>query len=585
MAASAWITYKRLLGYIRPERRWLIVALIGMVIDAAAHGAFTQLMRPLLDSLAPNELVSPTLKQNLPFIIIGLFLFRGGASFMADYGLLRVGRVVVRDLRRALFQKYLRLPTRFFDQSPSGQLIAQATYHVEQVAQASSQALTVLVRDSLTIVFLVAVMVYNSWRLTLTLLIMMPLVALIVAYVNRRVRRLSVRIQDSMGEVTQATEEIVAGQRMVKIFGGHTAETERFDGINQRNLLLNLKMASTDAMSGSVIQFTAAVALAGIVYMASFEHAQGNLTPGGFMAVIGAMMLILPSLKRLSTVQSVLGRGIAAAHALFMVLDLPDEPDDGKRIVERARGDVRFEDVSFAYTDERGEILKNISFHAPAGSITALVGRSGSGKSTLVSLIGRFYAPSSGTILLDDAPLASYTLESLRRQIALVDQSSVLFNASIERNVAYGELGAQSPLAVAAALNSAHATEFVDTLQQGLQTNIGERGGLLSGGQRQRLAIARAVLKDAPILILDEATSALDTRSERLIQQALDAVMTQRTTFVIAHRLSTVERADQILVLDFGEIVERGTHAELLAKGGVYAGLHRAQFRDPPAAA
>lgn len=585
MAASAWITYKRLLGYIRPERRWLIVALIGMVIDAAAHGAFTQLMRPLLDSLAPNELVSPTLKQNLPFIIIGLFLFRGGASFMADYGLLRVGRVVVRDLRRALFQKYLRLPTRFFDQSPSGQLIAQATYHVEQVAQASSQALTVLVRDSLTIVFLVAVMVYNSWRLTLTLLIMMPLVALIVAYVNRRVRRLSVRIQDSMGEVTQATEEIVAGQRMVKIFGGHTAETERFDGINQRNLLLNLKMASTDAMSGSVIQFTAAVALAGIVYMASFEHAQGKLTPGGFMAVIGAMMLILPSLKRLSTVQSVLGRGIAAAHALFMVLDLPDEPDDGKRIVERARGDVRFEDVSFAYTDERGEILKNISFHAPAGSITALVGRSGSGKSTLVSLIGRFYAPSSGTILLDDAPLASYTLESLRRQIALVDQSSVLFNASIERNVAYGELGAQSPLAVAAALNSAHATEFVDTLQQGLQTNIGERGGLLSGGQRQRLAIARAVLKDAPILILDEATSALDTRSERLIQQALDAVMTQRTTFVIAHRLSTVERADQILVLDFGEIVERGTHAELLAKGGVYAGLHRAQFRDPPAAA
>lgn len=581
MAASALATYRRLLRYIRPERTWLVVALIGMVIDAAAHGAFVQLMKPLLDSFSANDLVSARLKANLPLIIIALFLFRGAASFLADYGLLRVGRVVVRDLRAALFQKYLRLPTQFFDESTAGQLIAQATYHVEQVAQASSQALTVLVRDSLTIVFLISVMVYNSWRLTLTLLIMMPLVALIVSFVNRRVRRLSTRIQDSMGEVTQATEEVVAGQRVVKIFGGQANETKRFEQINQRNLELNLKVASTDAMSGSVIQFTAAVALAGIVYMASFEHAQGNLTPGGFMAVIGAMMLILPSLKRLSTVQSVLGRGIAAATSLFAVLDLPDEADSGKITLEKARGDVRFDEVSFSYSEQRGPVLKSLSFVVPAGSITALVGRSGSGKSTLASLLGRFYQVSSGSISLDGVPIEDYTLESLRRQIALVDQSSLLFNASIERNVAYGELNAVGPLKLAAALSAAHASEFVDELKDGVASAVGERGGLLSGGQRQRLAIARAILKDAPILILDEATSALDTRSERLIQEALDEVMQKRTTFVIAHRLSTVERADQILVLDHGEIVERGTHAELLARGGVYAGLYQMQFREP----
>jgi len=584
VATSAWTTYRRLLSYVRPERRWLGLALIGMLVDAAAHGAFVQLMKPLLDSFAPNDLVGENLKAQLPLIIICLFLFRGAASFVADFGLLRVGRVVVRDLRRALFQKYLHLPTRFFDESASGQLIAQATYHVEQVAQASSQALTVIVRDSLTIVFLVSVMVYNSWRLTLTLLIMMPLVALIVAYVNRRVRRLSRRIQDSMGEVTQATEEAVAGQRIVKIFGGQAAETARFDRINQSNLELNLKMASTDALSGSVIQFTAAIALAGIVYAATFEHSQGQLTPGGFMAVIGAMMLILPSLKRLSTVQSVLGRGIAAAHALFEVLDLPDELDQGREPCARALGEVRFENVSFAYSAERGDVLKQLNFLAPAGSITALVGRSGSGKSTLVSLLSRLYSPTSGCISLDGIALDRYALARLRAQIALVDQGSSLFNASVARNVAYGELSSQSHEQLHAALDAAHASEFVQAMGQGVDSPVGERGGLLSGGQRQRLAIARAMLKDAPILILDEATSALDTRSERFIQEALDQVMLKRTTFVIAHRLSTVERADQILVLDQGEIVERGTHAELIALAGVYAGLYQMQFREPPAA-
>jgi ATP-binding cassette, subfamily B, bacterial MsbA len=579
--ASAWATYRRLLTYLKPERRWLWLALVGMVIDAAAHGAFTQLMKPLLDSFAPTQLVSPELKAQLPLLIVALFLGRGAANFVADYGLLRVGRVVVRDLRAALHQKYLRLPTAFFDASASGQLIAQATYHVEQVAQASAQALTVLVRDSLTIVVLIGVMVYNSWRLTLALLIMMPLVAVIVWYVNRRVRRLAHKIQDSMSEVTQATEEVVAGQRLVKVYGAQALEAERFRITNQRNLELNLKLASTDALSGSVIQLTAACALAGIVYAATFDNARSGLTPGGFMAVIGAMMLILPSLKRLSTVQSVLGRGIAAARALFEVLDLPDEADPGRVDIDRVRGAVTFRAVSFAYADT--PILSDLSFEAPAGSLTAIVGRSGSGKSSLVSLLARFYAPMSGVIELDGLPLDQYTLASLRRQIALVDQAQVLFNASIERNVAFGELSGASQTALREALEAAHALEFVDPLAQGVGSPVGERGGMLSGGQRQRLAIARAILKDAPILILDEATSALDTRSERAIQDALDTVMRERTTFVIAHRLSTVERADQILVLERGQIVERGTHRELLARDGVYAALHQVQFRDDPA--
>jgi subfamily B ATP-binding cassette protein MsbA len=492
----------------------------------------------------------------------------------------RIGRSVVRDLRVQVFAHYQRLPAAYFDREPSGKVISRIVYSAEQVAQACAEAVKVMVLDSLTVAAMLAVMLWHSPSLTLYLFVMVPLTAIVWRFVGKRYRRINRRIQGSMGDVTGRVEEAVEGNREVRIYGAQAREAERFDQATGQALALNLKIASTNALSTSTIQIVAASALAAIVWRATRPDLLDTMGPGTFMSLITAMLVMLPSLKRLTTVQATVQRGVAAADELFVVLDTPAEADTGTTPVARARGDIEFDRVRLAYDGSAGAALDGVSLRCAPGSVTALVGRSGSGKTSLVSLLPRFYEPTSGEVRLDGVALPAYRLADLRAQIALVSQRVVLFNGTIAENIAYGSLHAASDADVARAAEAANAMEFIARLPDGLRSAVGERGALLSGGQRQRIAIARALLKNAPILILDEATSALDTESERLIQDALAKLMRDRTTLVIAHRLSTVEHADQIAVMDNGRIVELGRHGQLLDKGGVYSALYRLQFRD-----
>ena len=578
MEVSAFATYRRLLGYAARYRLWALAGIFGMVFDAAVAAVFTAMIRPMLDDLFISR--SATAIFWMPFIIVGLFIVRGVATYLADYGLARIGRDVVETLRGEVFSRYLDLPASHFDREASGHMISRLTYTVEQVAQASTNAVKVMILDSLTVVGLLGVMLYQSARLTLMLFIMAPLIAAVAAVVGRRYRRISGKIQHSVGSVTGIVDEAVSGQREVKVYLGQSAERARFAKVNESNRTLNLKIASTNALSTSIVQIVAACALALVIYFATRPSTLQTMSPGTFMSLITAMLMMLPSLKRLTTVQAMMQRGVAAAEDLFKVIDTPGEADTGSHAVERCRGEIELRDVVLRYPGQASPALNGISLHCPPGTVTALVGRSGSGKSTLASLIPRFYEPDSGSILLDGEPLSSWRLESLRGQIAWVGQQIVLFNDTIARNIAYGALAGSSRKAIEEAAQAANAMEFISRLPDGLDSQAGEGGALLSGGQRQRIAIARALLKDAPLLILDEATSALDTESERLIQDALKRLLRDRTVLVIAHRLSTIEHADQIVVLDEGRIVERGTHRELLDRNGHYAALHRVQFRD-----
>ncbi|UXI66747.1 lipid A export permease/ATP-binding protein MsbA [Tahibacter amnicola] len=577
-AATAAVTYRRLLGY--SARHWPIgsLALGGMVVDAGAAASFAYLIRPMLDELFDKR--DPDVIFWMPIIIVVLFLVRGVATWLTDYGVARVGRGVVHRLRQEVFGRYLDMPAAFFDREASGQLISRASFTVEQVAHASTEAVKVMVLDSLTVFGMICVMLWHSARLTLALFMMAPVIAVVVWFVGRRYRRISHRIQQSVGSVTGIVEEVVGGHREVKIYGGKRYELDRFAEINEQNRRLNLKVAATNAMSTSLVQVVAATALAGVIFFATRPETLAQMSAGAFMSLITAMLVILPSLKRLTTVQAMMQRGVAAAQDIFSLIDAKPEPDQGSFAAARCQGDLVLKDVGLRYPGAATDALRGVNLDCPAGSVTAFVGRSGGGKSSLVSLIPRFYEPTSGSILLDGRPLQDWTLESLRRQIALVGQSVVLFNDSIARNIAYGALGDASEAEIVAAAEAANALEFIRRLPDGIHSAVGEGGALLSGGQRQRIAIARAILKNAPILILDEATSALDSESERLIQDALSRLMRERTTLVIAHRLSTIEHADQIVVLDQGRVLETGRHAELLARGGHYAALHRMQFHD-----
>ncbi len=576
--AESWRVYRRLLGYTR--RYWMIglVTLVGMAVDGGGLVVFTKLLQPLIDQLFAKK--DPYLIFWMPIWIIMIFAVRGVGTFISSYGIAYIGRNVVQVMQRDVFAAYLRLPAAFFGAEASGHQVSRITYTSEQVASASTDAVKIVVTEGVTVIGSLYVMLYYSAYLTMALLIMVPAIALIATVVSRRYRQISRRIQGMMGSVTGTVEESVGAHREVRIYGGQLHESTRFDEITQRAKRLNLKIAATNASSSTAIQTVAACALAALVYLGTRPSVIDSISPGVFVAVLTAMGTMMPSLKRLTTVQANIQRGLSAATDLFDIIDMPAETDAGRHEIARTRGDIRFEDVRMVYPRGEFEALRGVDLHCAPGTVTALVGRSGSGKSSLVSLLPRFYTPSSGRIVLDGEDYQNYTLASLRRQIAWVGQSVVLFDDTVANNIAYGELAGSAEADIIAAAEAANAMEFIARMPQGIHTQIGQSGNMLSGGQRQRIAIARAILKNAPILVLDEATSALDTESERLIQQALQRLMKDRTTLVIAHRLSTVEGAQQIAVMDQGRIVERGTHAELIALGGHYAALHRMQFHD-----
>ena len=571
-------TYRRLLGYLRPQAGTVAFAVFGMALDAACTATFIRLIEPMLKDIF-NERDAFWIFW-MPIIIVVLFLLRGVAGYLTDYGMARVARTIVNRLRREVFARYLQLPAAYFNSEPSGQMISRLTFTVEQVAGACTDSLKIIVLHSLTVIFVTAGMLMTSVRLTAALFVLAPMIATIVYLVGRRYRRIGPRIQQSMGEVTGTIDEIVSGQREVKIYGGQAYELDRFEKVTDENRRLNLKVSSTNALSTALVQIVAACSLAAVIIIATRPGIIRGIDAGAFMSVITGMMILLTSLKQLTTVQASLNRGVVAAQDLFHLIDTPGEIDSGTAQAADVRGEIVFRNVSFRYAGQQAAALDSIDLRCAPGTVTALVGSSGSGKSSLVGLVPRFHEPTGGEIRLDDHVLTEYRLDSLRRQIAWVGQNVVLFNDTIARNIAYGALGNASREAIETAARTANAMEFIERMPNGLDSQIGEGGALLSGGQRQRIAIARAILKDAPILILDEATSALDTESERLIQDALKKLMRERTVLVIAHRLSTIEHADQIAVLETGRIVERGTHAELIARGARYAALYKMQFRE-----
>ena len=571
---SAAATYRRLLRYLRPHA-WIIAAAVVPAVIYALLGTFVPLLLSQWVDALTDVVLNADRAWQIPLAIAVLFPLRSAMDFLMVYGLAWMGRSVIRELRSEVFGHYLALPVRYFDQGSSGVLISRLTYNTEQVAEAISTAIVIALRDTIAILALLAYLLSMSPQLTLLIAVVAPVIALVVGAMSRALRRYASRIQHSMGDVTKLTEQSLHGQRVVKVFEGQEHERRQFQDVNARNFRLHVRLVAVQAMGDGLTQYAVALGVAAVMYF-SFS----DLDPSSFLGFIAAMGMLLAPLKRLININAVVQRGIAAAVSLFEVLDQPGEADTGTKTIERARGEVSFRTVSFRYEAGKGRALHNVSLDVPAGAVVALVGQSGSGKSTLVSLLPRFYDPDQGAVLLDGEDVRSYALRHLRRQIGLVSQDVVLFDDTIAKNIAYGGLATHSRADIERAAEAAYVTEFAAALPHGLDTRVGERGALLSGGQRQRVAIARALLKDAPVLILDEATSALDTESERRVQAALARLMRGRTTLVVAHRLSTVERADRIVVMREGGIVETGTHAELLARGGYYASLYKMQFAE-----
>ncbi|WMP16906.1 lipid A export permease/ATP-binding protein MsbA [Thiothrix lacustris] len=575
---TGWHVYRRLIAYSLKQRHYLLLAMIGLLVSAATQPLFAWSLQPLLDK-AINQRDPETIMW-LPLGILGIFLLRGGSMFLSGYYVGLVGRIVVKTLRDEVFSHLLRMPVRFFENSSSGKLLSYVSYHIEQVANSSIRGVTSLVQDSATIIGLLGLMFWHSWQLTLGVLVIVPLIAGVVAWVTRRLRRLSHEVQDSVGDVTQIANELIRGYKVVRIFNGEQYEAKRFSAANEQNIDLQMKRMVLELLSTPLVQFMVAVALAAIVYVATRDAMLDALTPGVFMSFVMAMILMLTPIRNLTQLNAQLQTAIAAGEGIFELLDTPAENDHGTQTLEHCRGAVTFRDVSFTYPETDKAVLRNINLTVQPGEKIALVGKSGSGKTTLVNLLPRFHDVQMGTVLLDDVPLQDLRLHNLRSQIAYVGQDIVLFNDTVRNNIAYGDMRHVPDAQIRAAAEAAYALEFIEKLPQGFDTLIGDNGVMLSGGQRQRLSIARAILSSAPILILDEATSALDTESERHIQSALDNLLANRTTFMIAHRLSTIENADRILVMQDGVIIESGKHHELLALKGQYARLHAMQFHD-----
>ena len=571
--------YRRLLGYLKDYWKIFLLSLVAMSVAASTEPLFARLMKPLIDGGFVER--DPQAMLWTPLAIVGLFLLRGVASYINDTTTTYLAGHLVMRLRAEMFSKLMSLPVSFYDDNASGRVISRVTNDVNQVTDAGFNVITVVVKDGVTIFGLLILLFWTDWQLTLICLVMILVVAVSLRLVSKRLRQLTRQNQRQIGEMTQVLGEVVDCQRVVKVYGGQAHETQRFmraaEGLRQNQI----KQTSIGSMNTGITQLVVSIALAVIIYFASVRAQSGNFTAGDFMSFLAAMIMLFAPIKRITGVNQSLQRGLAAAESVFHFLDIEPEPDTGKTQLERARGEIQFAEVSFAYPNSERSALQQIDLTIAAGETVALVGSSGSGKTTLVNLLPRFYAPSQGHILLDGLALDTLTLASLRQQIALVSQDIALFNDTVAANIAYGCVVPPSPEQLRAAAKAANALEFIEAMPQGFETLIGEKGVRLSGGQRQRLAIARAILKDAPILLLDEATSALDTQSERLVQAALDNLMQQRTTLVVAHRLSTIENADRIVVMHQGRIAEMGSHAELLARGGMYATLHRLQFKEP----
>ncbi|MDH5444664.1 MAG: lipid A export permease/ATP-binding protein MsbA [Gammaproteobacteria bacterium] len=570
--------YRRLLGYVFPFWKVFILAITGMIIFGASDAGFAAIMKVITGAGFVDK--DPVTIRWIPFMIIGLFVVRVLAGFTANYGMSWIARNVIKTLRGQMFDQLLRLPVTFFDTSSSGQILSKLLYDVEQVAAASSQAITILVRDTITIIALIGWMFYISWSLTIIFIILAPILAIIITFVSQRFRKLAKRIQSSMGNISHISEEAIDGQRVIKIFGGQTYESTQFAHANEYNRKQTMKIAATTAISTPLVQLIVAIAFAAIVYLATMPGLREIIGVDTFVSFIMAMLMLMQPIRRLTSVNALLQQGIAAAQSVFDFLDMEREKDIGGDEISLVKGDIRFEQVSFAYMADKGKVLDGVNLDIPAGESVAFVGRSGAGKTTLVNLLPRFYELTDGRVTLDGKDIREIKLSSLRDHVALVSQHVTLFNDTIAHNIAYGALETATEEDIIRAAKMSHAMEFIEQLPEGLNTQVGEDGVLLSGGQRQRLAIARAILKNAPILILDEATSALDNESERYIQQALDELMKSRTTLVIAHRLSTIERVDKIVVMEQGKIIEQGSHQELLAKDAMYAKLYKLQFQE-----
>jgi subfamily B ATP-binding cassette protein MsbA len=572
---SSWETYKRLLSYVKPYWWALLASVLGYAIYSGTQPLMAEMMRVIVETLE-----NPTTTGIVIICVApaGIPLIQGIGQFIGSYSLAWVGQHVVYILRNEVFRHVLRLPLREFQQNASGRLMSKIIFDAQQVTAAGTDALTVLLREGLTVIGLLGYLFYKNWQLTLILFTVGPLIALVVNYASKRFRKIARRIQASMGGITHYLGEAIEGHQPVKIFSGQEMEEKRFHAVSRRFEKQNVKLVGTKVASTTLVQVVVGAGVGVIIYL-YMQVLETEVAVGEFLAFVTAVGLIQKPLKQLTNINVKIQRGLTGAESLFEVLGWQTETDDGSRHIERAKGDIAFRDVSFSY-DGTHPVLQNLTFEMKAGETIALVGRSGAGKSTVSAMIPRFYRPDSGEIRLDGAPLNDYHLTDLRRQIAMVTQKVVLFNDTVRNNIAYGELRDRDEASIIQAAKDAHAWDFIEKLPEGLDTEIGQDGAQLSGGQRQRLVIARALLKDAPILVLDEATSALDTESEHHIQQALEEVMRGRTTLVIAHRLSTIEKADRILVMDNGRVVEEGRHQELLAAGGAYAQLYKMNFRE-----